>query len=324
MNDVSKSKNRPAKLSRRVDTRRSDRIFYWILKGLAWGMIAILVGIVVMLAELALPALKTFGFRFFTVDDWNPPMEIFGALPFIFGTLVSSLIALVIATPISIGVALFLTELAPAPIAKVVGFLVQMLAAIPSVVYGLWGIFILSPYMMNTVQPMLMRNLGPESTVGLHLFSGPAYGFGLLTAGVVLAIMITPTISAISREVFTNVPSQIREASLALGATRWEMIKMAVIKTSHSGLLGAIILGLGRALGETMAVAMVIGNRNEIPNSILKPAQTMASVIALEYPEASGIHMSSLAGVGLALFAVSIFVNSIARFIIWRVEGGRQ
>jgi phosphate transport system permease protein len=312
------------KFRRQRDTRTSDRVFYWMLKSLAWSLIAILVGIVVMLVYLALPALKTFGSGFFSRNDWNPPQEIFGAVPFIFGTIVSSVIALLIATPISIGVALFLTELAPRSIGKVVGFLVEMLAAIPSVVYGLWGIFILSPYMMHTVQPMLIRNFGPESPFGLKLFSGPAYGFGLLTAGVVLAIMITPTISAISREIFNNVPSQIREASLGLGATRWEMIKMSVVATSQSGLLGAIILGLGRALGETMAVAMVIGNRNEIPDSILKPAQTMASVIALEYPEATGLHMSSLAGVGLALLAVSILVNSFARIIIMQVEGGRR
>lgn len=287
-------------------------------------MIAILAGILVMLGSLALPTFKAFGLHFFQTNDWNPPQQIFGALPFVFGTVISSLIALLMATPISVGVALFLTELAPSRAARIVGFLVEMLAAIPSVVYGLWGIFILAPFMMHTVQPFLIHSLGPDSFLGLKLFSGPAYGFGLLTAGVILAIMITPTISAISREVFKNVPPHIREASLGLGATRWEMIKMSVLKSSQSGLLGAIILGMGRALGETMAVAMVIGNRNEIPNSILKPAQTMASVIALEYPEASGLHMSSLAAVGLALFAVSFIVNSVARVIIWRVEGGRR
>ena len=287
-------------------------------------MIALLVGIVWMLADLAAPAFRQFGTNFFRINDWNPPMDIFGALPFIFGTLVSSLIALLIAAPISIGVALFLTELAPRPVAKLVGFLVEMLAAIPSVVYGLWGIFVLAPFMMKTLQPDLMKTFGPGSVFNLSLFAGPAYGFGLLTAGIILAIMITPTISAISREVFTNVPSQIREASLALGATRWEMIKMAVFETSRSGVLGAIILGLGRALGETMAVAMVIGNRNEIPSSILKPAQTMASVIALEYPEATGLHVSSLALIGIALFGVSLLINTTARLIIWRVEGGKR
>jgi phosphate transport system permease protein len=273
------------------------------------------------------------------------------------------LLALLIAAPVSIGVALFLTELAPAWLARTTGFLVEMLAAIPSVVYGLWGVFILAPFMQSTVQPWLTEHLGPgtafakilglgltvvlypfvilgngvnlchlslsEVNLGLvglaeQLFMGPGYGVGLLTASIVLAIMITPTISAITREVFATVNSSVKEAALALGATRWEMIRMAVLKTARSGILGAVILGLGRALGETMAVTMVIGNRNEISAKLLSGAQTMASVIANEYPEASGLHLAGLAGVGLALFAVSLVVNGAARFIIWRVErGGR-
>jgi phosphate transport system permease protein len=349
--------------SRRKETHLSDQIFYRCLKILAWGMIALLFAMIALLFSMAAPALHKFGLRFFTSSDWNPPMEIFGALPFIFGTVVSSMLAILIACPVSIGVAIFLTELAPKRLNQVVGFLVEMLAAIPSVVYGLWGVFVLAPFMQSDVQPYLISYLGPNSrfatTLGqimtaisypfilvssifglndwtlnatalkMHevagkLFAGPAYGVGMLTASIVLAIMIIPTITAISREVFKTVPSSIREAALALGATRWEMIKIAVLKTCHSGILGATILGLGRALGETMAVTMVIGNRNDITAAIMAPGQTMASVIANEYPEASGVHLASLAAVGLALFGVSLVINSIARFIIWRVErGGR-
>ncbi len=322
-------------------------------------MIVLLAAIIVLLVQLSLPIFKSVGFSFFIINDWNPPLEIFGALPFIYGTLVSSLLALLIAAPVSIGVALFLTELAPKSIARVVGFLVEMLAAIPSIVYGLWGIFILAPFMQQTVQPTLTNHLGPGTmfasvagqiftaffypvvliinlfrdddwslnrtaeacmSAAQSLFAGPNYGVGMFTASLIIAIMITPTIASITRDVFKTVSPGIREASLALGATRWEMIKMAVLRTARSGMIGAMILGLGRALGETMAVAMVIGNRNEIKASIMAPAQTMASVIANEYNEASGLHMSALAAVGLALFFVSLVVNSVARFIIWNVE----
>ena len=344
---------------RRSEAHLADRVFYGILKFLSWSMIVMVIGIVAMIAKMAWPVLAKFGLGFFVGSDWNPPMESFGSLPFIYGTLVTSLIAIIIAAPISIGVALFLTELAPRWLSKLVGFLVEMLAAIPSVVYGLWGIFVLAPFMQATLQPMIANSLGPETVfaqalgplltivsypfvlianglgfshttleslsehmnfVASHLFGGPQFGVGMLTAGIVLAIMITPTISAISREVFVTVNISVKEAALALGATRWEMMKMAVIKTSRSGLVGAVILGLGRALGETMAVTMVIGNRNDITASLMAPGQTMASVIANEYGEASGLHMAALAGVGLSLFAVSLVINSAARLIIWRVD----
>jgi phosphate transport system permease protein len=310
---------------------------------------------------MALPILLKDGFRFFIGTDWNPVEDNFGALPFIYGTIVTSLMALMMAAPVSIGVALFLTEIAPAWLSKTSGFLVEMLAAIPSVVYGFWGIFILAPLMQTTAEPAVTEWLGPgtvfSKVLGLALtilafpfalmmnlfrveslslqdvsismtsiaskmFGPPHFGVGMLTASVVLAIMITPTISAIAREVFLTVNQNIKEASLALGATRWEMMKMAVLKTARSGIIGAVILGLGRALGETMAVTMVIGNRNDITAALMAPGQTMSSVIANEYNEASGLHMAALAGVGLALFAVSLVVNAIARLIIWRVEGG--
>lgn len=324
-------------------------------------MILLVFGIIWLLVDLSRPALAHFGWSFFIGNDWNPPMDTFGALPFVYGTLVTSFIAILFAAPVSIGVALFLTELAPKWISRTIGFLVEMLAAIPSVVYGLWGIFILAPFMQANVQPTLTKYLGPDTSfatilgyaftavaypftlllnlarendvsladlsnemlrVSSKLFTGPHYGVGMLTAGVVLAIMITPTIAAISREVFNTVNPTIKEAALALGATRWEMIRLALVKTCRSGLLGAVILGLGRALGETMAVTMVIGNRNDITAALMAPGQTMASVIANEYPEATGLHVASLAAVGLSLFAVSLVINTGARLIIWRVERG--
>ncbi len=344
------------------DTHFQDRVFRKILRAIAWSMIAIMLAIFLLLLKLAWPSLAELGIHFINGTDWNPPVNVFGALPFIYGTLVSSFIAILIAGPISIGVALFLTELAPKPVRKLVSFFVEMLAAIPSVVFGLWGVFVLVPFMQRYVQPLLIHGLGPNTAFAsvlaklltalvypavlisqiFHLnawsleetsqamiqfsnqiFSGPGYGVGLLTGSIVLAIMIIPTISSISREVFSSVPSQIREASLALGATPWEMIRMSVLASTKSGVLGAMMLGLGRALGETMAVTMVIGNRNELRTAILAPAQSMASLIANEYNEASGLHLSSLVAVGLCLLIISLFVNSIARFIIWRVDGER-
>lgn len=360
LSDKEGAGTRRAKVRRR-EAHLSDRIFHGALKTVAWSTIVLVAGIIALLLKTAWPVFMKFGARFFIGDDWNPIEDIYGALPFIYGTIVTSLMALVMAAPISVGVALFLTEIAPSWLAKTIGFLVEMLAAIPSVVYGLWGIFILAPFMQSSAQPKITEIFGPgtvfSKVLGLALtivaypfalvydvfaktpvslqdvsvkmtqvaqdmFGPPHFGVGMLTASVVLAIMITPTISAITREVFSTVNQSVKEASLALGATRWEMIKMAILKTSRSGMIGAIILGLGRALGETMAVTMVIGNRNDITAKLMAPGQTMSSVIANEYNEASGLHMAALAGVGLSLFAVSLVVNSAARLIIWRVEGG--
>jgi phosphate transport system permease protein len=241
--------------------------------------------------------------------------EEFGALPVIFGTLVSSLIAVAIAGPLSIGIALFLNEIAPKRVSDAVGFLVQMLAAIPSVVYGLWGIFVLAPWLRTVVEPTLSKHLG-----FLPLFQGAPYGVGMLAAGVILSIMITPTISSITREVFSAVPRGQREAALALGATRWEMMRLSVLRASRPGVIGAIILGLGRALGETMAVTMVIGNRASISASLFAPSQTMASVLANEYAEAtSDMHLSALAAIGFSLFLVTVVLNSLARVLVWRM-----
>jgi phosphate transport system permease protein len=305
----------PARRAR--EKHLSDRIFFWTLRCAGLGVVLLLLLIGFFLFQASRPALAHFGWSFLTSQNWDPVSQEFGALAVVYGTVVSSLIAMLIATPMSIGVALFLNELAPRPFANLVGFLVEMLAAIPSVVYGLWGIFLLAPWMRATVQPFLAEYFG-----FLPFFQGPPYGVGMITAGVILSIMVTPTVCSICREVFRAVPRSNREAALALGATRWESMKVAVLRASRVGIVGAVILGLGRALGETMAVTMVIGNRAEIALSLFAPSQTMASVIANEYAEASNeLHLAALAEVGLLLFAVTFVINSVARVFVWRVKG---
>jgi phosphate transport system permease protein len=243
----------------------------------------------------------------------------FGALPLIFGTLASSLIALLIAVPLALGVAIFLTEFAPRAVRQPVGYVVELLAAVPSVVYGLWGIFFLIPVLRKTLFPLLRSLFG-----FLPFFQGAIYGPSMLTAGIILAIMIMPYIMSVSREVLQAVPVSQREAALALGATRWEAARSAVVPYARSGIVGAVILGLGRALGETMAVTMVIGNRHEISASLFAPGYTMAAAIANEFAEAaSDIHFASLAYVALVLFGVTVVVNALARLLIWRVSKGR-
>jgi len=278
----------------------------------------LLVFLALEIGRAAWPAFSKFGFGFLTSSEWNAPAQRFGAAPAIFGTIVSSLIALVLATPLAIGVAIFLSEFAPRWLQQPVAFLVDLLAAIPSVVYGLWGIFVLVPLLRDSVVPFLRDTLHLGDT---PFFAGPAYGPSMLAAGVILAIMALPYISAVSREVLRAVPRSQREAALALGATRWEMIWDAVLPNARSGIVGGVILGLGRALGETMAVTMVIGNRAEISASLLAPGYTMASLIANEFSEAtSDLHLSALMAVGGVLFLITIVVNAIARWLVWSVE----
>jgi phosphate transport system permease protein len=267
----------------------------------------------------AWPSLHEFGFGFLTSSRWDPVHGVFGAAPAIYGTLVSSAIALLIATPLALGVAIFLSEFAPPWLRQPVAFLVDLLAAIPSVVYGLWGMFVLIPLLRSHVMPFLANTLQLKRT---PLFSGPAYGPSMLAAGAILAIMVLPYISAVSREVLLAVPRSQREAALALGATRWEMIRDAVVPYAKTGILGGIILGLGRALGETIAVTMVIGNVHEIDASLFAPGYTMASQIANEFNEAtSSMHVSSLMALGATLFVMTLIVNAIARWLVWRVSG---
>ena len=266
------------------------------------------------------PAFREFGLSFLTSSTWDPVDGVFGAAAAIYGTLVSSALALLLATPLAIGVALFLSDYAPTWLRQPVGFLVDLLAAIPSVVYGLWGIFVLLPILREHVMPFLRDTLRLGA---IPLFSGPAYGPSMLAAGLILAIMVLPYISSVSREVLLAVPRSQREAALALGATRWEMIGGAVLPYAKSGIIGGIILGLGRALGETMAVTMLIGNRHEIAASLFAPGYTMASLIANEFTEASAdLHLAALMAVGFALFVITIIVNAIARWLVWQVARG--
>lgn len=299
---------------------RGDRVFEILITAFAVSIPVLLVVIAVSIGIAAWPALSKSGLSFLTGSKWDVAAGEFGAAPAIFGTVVSSALALIIATPLALGVSIFLSEIAPKWLRQPVGFLVDLLAAIPSVVYGLWGIFVLIPLLRDPVGPFLRDTLHLGST---PLFSGPNYGYSMLAAGVILAIMILPFISAVTREVLLAVPRSQRDAALALGATRWEMIRDAVIPYARSGIIGGIILGLGRALGETMAVTMLIGNRPEISASLFAPGYTMASLIANEFSEAtSDAHLSALMGVGAVLFAVTLIVNALARWLVWRVTKG--
>ena len=289
-----------------------------MLTGFALALPFLILVILGVLFVRALPALRRFGPSFLWTSTWDPVAEIYGAAPMIVGTLLSSVVALLIAVPLALSVAIFLTEFAPRWLRQPVAFLVELLAAIPSVVYGVWGIFVLIPFLRTVVVPPLRAVLG-----WTPFFHGVFYGNSLFAGGVILAIMIVPYIAAVSREVLLAVPGSQREAALAMGATRWEAVRSAVLPYGRAGLIGAIILGLGRALGETMAVTMVIGNRHDIGVSLLQPAYTMAAAIANEFSEATtSTYLSALFEVGLILFVVTVAVNAIARILIWRVARG--
>jgi phosphate transport system permease protein len=296
---------------------RGDRAFGLALRLVAAGTLLVGAGLVISLAWGSRLAIREFGLRFLFTSVWDPVAGEFGALPFIYGTLVSSALAMVIAVPLGLGAAIYLAELAPHWIRAPITFLIEMLAAVPSVVYGLWGIFVLVPWLRRVVQPFLAATLG-----FLPLFQGPPYGIGMLAAGLILSIMVIPFITSVSREVLLAVPDLQREAALGLGATRWETTRIAVLRYGRTGLVGAILLGLGRALGETMAVTMVIGNRPEIAVSLFAPGYTMASVLANEFTEAtSDLYLSALVEIGLVLLVVTVVVNALARFLVWTVGG---
>ena len=297
---------------------RSDRVYQRVLTLLALSLPLLILILFGVLFVNALPALKRFGPSFAWTSTWDPVAGIYGAAPMIFGTLASSFIALLIAVPLALSVAIFLTEFSPRWLRQPVAFLVELLAAIPSVVYGLWGIFVLIPFLRSYVVPALKAIFG-----WTPFLQGVFYGNSLLAGGIILAIMIVPYIAAVSREVLLAVPAAQREAALAMGATRWEAVRSAVLPYGRAGLIGAVILGLGRALGETMAVTMVIGNRHDISLSVLQPAYTMAAAIANEFSEATtNMYLSALFEVGLILFVVTVAVNAIARILIWRVARG--
>ena len=298
--------------------RFGDRLFKALLTVAALAVPVLLGFLVWELWAGSREAIHEFGFGFLTSSEWDPVEGRFGALPLIFGTVVSSALALLIAVPLSLGVAIYLTEFAPMKIRGPVAFLIELLAAIPSVVYGLWGIFVMIPFLRATVYPFLKDTLG-----FLPFFQGPIYGLGMLSAAIILAIMVMPYIMSVSREVLLAVPNTQREAAMALGATRWEALTGAVLPYARSGIIGAVILGLGRALGETMAVTMVIGNRHEIAASLFAPGYTMAAAIANEFAEAvENIHLSALSYVALTLFVVTVLINAAARLLIWRVAQG--
>ncbi len=307
----------PAAVAAPPRRRWGDRLFRGLTRGAALALVLVVVAMVVEMTRAALPAIEAFGWRFLYTSTWDPVAENFGALPFVYGTLLSSLLALLIAVPLGIGAAVYLAELAPFWVRPPVAFLVELVAAVPSVVFGLWGVFVLAPWLRTWVEPALGASLG-----FLPFFQGPPYGVGMLAAGLILAIMIVPFITAVSREVILAVPNAQREAALGLGATRWETTRIAVLRYGRSGLIGAVLLGLGRALGETMAVTMVIGNRPEIAISLFAPGYTMASVIANEFTEAtSDLYLGALVEVGLLLVAITVLVNALARLLVWSVGG---
>jgi phosphate transport system permease protein len=298
-----------------------DRVYRVLITAFAVCIPLLLLLIFYEVGAAGWPALREFGFGFLTSSTWDPVAGEYGAVPAIAGTIITSVIALLIATPLALGAAIFIAEFAPAWLRGPVSFLMDLLAAIPSVVYGLWGIFVLVPFLREHVMPFLATTLGLGR---FELFSGPAYGNSVLAAGLVLAFMVIPYITAVAREVLLAVPRSQREAALALGATRWEMIFGAVLPFAKVGILGGVILGLGRALGETMAVTMVIGNRHEVPSSLFEPGYTMASLIANEFTEATqDMHLSALMAVGFVLFVITLIVNAVARWLVWRVSRGQ-
>jgi len=303
-------------LSKASTGRAADRVvakLFWLC---AVCILLLVLAIALMTVVQSWPSLTRFGIGFLFTQTWDPVAGHFGALPFIYGTLVTSVVALLVGGPVGLGAAIALSEFTRGSLRDLLSSLVELLAAIPSVVYGLWGIFVLAPILRQTVEPALRESLG-----FIPLFTGPAYGVGMLAGGLILAIMILPTIAAVSRDVLRAVPVDQREAMLALGATRWETIRGAVIPYARTGIVGGIILGLGRALGETMAVTMVIGNRPAVSASLFAPGYTLASVIANEFSEAAtDLHLAALVEIGLVLLGVTVVVNAIARVLVWQIK----
>src|SRR5258707_15269236 len=298
-------------------SRFGDKAFEWLTLAMALVVILLVFLIGWQLARGSSLAIQKFGFHFLSTSTWDPVTEQFGALPFIYGTLVSSLIALLIAVPLSIATAIYLTELAPLWIRQPIVSLIEMLAAIPSVILGLWGIFVMIPWLRDYPFPWLKKSFG-----WTPFFRGPIYGVSMLAGGIIIAIMILPIVTSVSREILRSVPNLQREAAYALGATRWEVTRIAVLSYARKGLFGAVILGLGRALGETMAVTMVIGNRPEIAASLFAPGYTLASVIANEFAEATtDLYLSALFEIGLVLLGVTVLANALAQILLKTFAG---
>ena len=297
----------------------ADEVYRQLLRALAVSVFAVLVLIVYETARGAMPSIHTFGWRFLVSTDWDPVAEKFGALPYLYGTLVSSALALLLAIPPCLGAAVYLAELSSRRVGATLTFVIELLASIPSIVFGVWGLFVLAPFLRTTIEPFLIARFG-----FLPLFRGFPFGIGMLNAGLVLAIMVAPTIVSLTREILLATPRSLREAALALGATRAEGIGVT-LDAARPGILGAIILALGRALGETMAVTMVIGNTNRISASLLAPGSTMASVIANEFTEATGnLYLAALFEIALVLFAITLVLNAVARLLVYWATGGRR
>ena len=317
--EVTDEAGQSAPLLKPVGSEIADRLFSWAMLACGLCVLALVGLIIYQLVTKSQLSWHAFGWKFFFQSEWDPVNDQFGAWPFVYGTLLSSLLALILAVPLAVGVAVFITEMSPRWLRSPLAFTTELLAAIPSVIYGLWAIFVLVPLLREYVEPWLGKYFGWTG-----LFEGAPYGIGMLAAGIILAIMVVPIVSSITREVMVAVPQQQREAVLALGATRWEMIRTGVLRNARAGILGGVILGLGRALGETMAVTMVIGNRPEIAKSLFAPGYTMASVIANEFSEATGdTYLSALVEVGLALFILTIIVNILAQILVWTVTRGQ-
>jgi len=300
--------------------RLGDIAFRHITRAAAIGVLLLLSGVIVSLISGSLQALRAFGLGFLTSDRWNPVTENFGALAPIYGTLVTSFIAMLIAVPIGLMIAFFLTELCPQWLRQPIGIAIELLAGIPSIIYGIWGLFIFAPFLQDTLQPFLIRTLGEVPGIA-PLFAGPPYGIGMLTAGLILAIMVLPFVTSISRDVFAAVPAVLKEAAYGIGCTKWEVERNIVLPYARVGVIGGVMLGLGRALGETMAVTMVIGNTPEIHKSLLANGTSMAAVIANEFTEALGdLYTSSLIALGLILFVITFIVLAAARYMLLRIE----
>jgi phosphate transport system permease protein len=297
-----------------------DRIFFQVTRAAAVVVLIILGGVIVSLIHGALPAIKTFGVGFLFSQAWNPVTDNFGALPAIYGTLVTSIVAMVIAVPVGLGIATFLTELCPHALRRPIGIAIELLAGIPSIIYGIWGLFVLAPFLQTYVQPGLI-SLFADVPVMSSLFAGPPYGIGILTAGFILAIMVLPFIASIARDVFETVPPVLKEAATGIGCTTWEMMRYVVVPYTRVGVIGGVMLGLGRALGETMAVTFVIGNAHKVSPSLIAPGTTISATIANEFTEAVGdLYTSSLIALGLILFFITFVVLAIARYMLMRIE----
>jgi phosphate transport system permease protein len=306
--------------------RRQDIAFRLVTQSFAFGVLLVLAGIIVSLVVGSWPSITRFGAGFFFNSAWNPVTEEFGALVPIIGTLVTSAIALAIGVPVSFGIALFLTELSPPWLRRPIGVAIELLAAIPSIIYGMWGLFVFAPLLAEHVQPVLIKVLGPIPLIGA-LFQGPPMGIGVLTAGIILAIMVIPFISAVMRDVFDIVPGVLKESAYAVGSTTWEVVWNIVLPYTKVGVIGGIMLGLGRALGETMAVTFVIGNAHRLSTSLLAPGNSIASALANEFTEAVGdLYFSALIQLGLILFVITLIVLSLSKLLLMRLarQEGRQ